>query len=73
MRLLNVLSAQFAVIFRSPFYSIRPVNRSSQNSRDIVLAKGRILRTSLTLHRDLVPGGKGQNGMSVASTSLYNI
>jgi len=27
-------SAQFAVIFRSPFHSTRLVNRSSQNSRD---------------------------------------
>lgn len=34
-------SAQGAVIFRSPFYSICLVNRSSQNSRDIVVAKGK--------------------------------
>lgn len=34
-------SAPFAVIFRSPFYSICHVNRSSQNSRDMVLARGK--------------------------------
>lgn len=40
-------SAQFAVIFRSPFYSICHVNRSSQNSNR------KILSILLTHHKDL--------------------
>lgn len=41
-------SAPFVVIFRSPFYSICHLNRSSQNSRDMA-----ILSTLLTHHKDL--------------------
>lgn len=43
--------AQFAVIFRSPFYSICLVNRSSQNSRDKVLAKENIQYIAHTSQR----------------------
>lgn len=43
--------AQFAAIFRSPFYSICLANRSSQNSRDKVLAKENIQYIAHTSQR----------------------